>query len=108
MPFSDAITIELIKAGISVVLLLLTWLLGQRILVSWDLRKKRQELDITTANEFHHLYGEFKEVTKLWRIIKRNKDHTLSPASTARWDLLSRACAAESKNESIIVKLATE
>ena len=48
-----------------------TWFLGQRILNSWDLRKKRQELDIAAATQFQQLYGEAKEVARLWRFITK-------------------------------------
>jgi hypothetical protein len=32
-----------------------------------SLKKKRQELDIAAATNLHKLYGEFKEVSRLWR-----------------------------------------
>jgi len=87
---------------------MITWFIGQRIIAYWDIRKKRQEFDIATAVQFQQLYGEFKEIGKLWRIIKKNKDPNLALPEHTRWELLERATAAESKVEAILVKLATE
>jgi predicted transcriptional regulator len=54
------------------------------------------------------LYGEFKEASKLWRILhERGAEPWLSKPSL-RWDLLNRACRIESKYEALLVKLATE
>jgi hypothetical protein len=108
MTFAQDIQLEVVKALLSAALLFLTWFVGQRILVAWDARKKRQELDIVTSTQFHELYGEFKEVSMLWRIIQRNGNPGLTHPVDVRWYLLNRACAVESKNESIIAKLATE
>ncbi len=47
-------------------------------------------------------------MSKIWRVIKRNKDSSLAAPSESRWSLLARACAVESKNEAITVKMASE
>src|ERR1700752_3043255 len=105
-------SLELLKAGLSLSVALITlavgWFVGQRFTVKWNLFQKRRETDIANVQQFHSLYGEFKELSKLWRVIKRNKDSSLEIPSAIRWLLLARACAVESKNETIIVKLATE
>jgi hypothetical protein len=108
MSIKVQILIELVKAGFSLLLLIITWGIGQRIIASWDIRKKRQELDIASASQFQQLYGEFKEVGKLWRIYIKNKDVELTFPEHTRWELLKRATSAESEIEAIIVKLATE
>jgi hypothetical protein len=73
-------------------------------------RKKHQELDIETAMQFHKLYGEFKEVSRLWRVFSftgQRVTNIIFPDTTP-WDLLKRATAAEGVVEAIIVKLASE
>ena len=81
-----------------------------RIIAYWDIRKKRQELDIAIAREFHKLYGEFKEVSRLWRAFTFTGDRNqqLIFPDTTRLDLLKRANASEGSVEAIVVKLATE
>ena len=108
MPQQDQIILELIKSGFALILLLITWLAGQRIIAFWDIRKKRQEFDITTATQFHQLYGEFKEISKLWKLYLNADKHSLTFPEHTRWELLKRATAAESKAEAITVKLVTE
>jgi len=104
--FDQAVRLELLKTGLTVVVLLITWLLGQRILASWELRKKRQELDIGITRRFHELYGEFKDLWRMWRIIHLFSDPPDDPG--ARRALLQRACAAEGAVESILFKIANE
>lgn len=104
--------LELLKASLNLSVALLTlglaWFIGNRLSVKWNLIQKRRETDIANVQQFYSLYGEFKEVSKIWRVIKRNRDSSLVFPSDSRWSLLARACAIESKNETIVVKLATE
>jgi hypothetical protein len=69
MQFSDYVCLELIKTGLSLSILLVTWFLGQQILSFWELRKKEKELAVARATEFHRLYGEFRTVLRLWRVV---------------------------------------
>lgn len=108
MSLENLILLELIKSGFALVLLLVTWFFGQRIIADWDARKKQRELDIITTAQFQLLYGEFKEIGRLWKIILRKEDETLTFPENTRWKLLERAIAAESKIEAILVKISTE
>jgi len=119
MPFWDSPTIllEVIKGLVAASLLLLTWFVGQRIITFWDLQKKRQEIDLQISTQFQELYGEFKEVTKLWRVFfkktyddkySKDKYKDLPFPDDLRWELLTRAVAAENKLDAILIKLATE
>jgi hypothetical protein len=116
MDFKHAFYLELIKTSLSLLVLGVTWLLGQQILAYWEVQKKQKELDIGTATQFQQLYGEFKTVWRLWKIyyfndLNNNKDITLKtfpPPEHLRWELLKRATAAEGSVESILVKMATE
>jgi hypothetical protein len=108
MPFGDSVLLELIKSGFALVLLAITWGFGQSIIAIWDVRKKQRELDIATTAQFQQLYGEFKEIGRLWKIYKRREDATMTYPENTRWELLKRAIAAESKIEAILVKLSTE
>jgi hypothetical protein len=55
MTFQEQLGIEVIKAGFGLILLVFTWLLGQRIIAFWDKRKKQQELDIATSTQLRKL-----------------------------------------------------
>jgi hypothetical protein len=107
--FRHAVMLEAIKTLMSALLLLLTWLVGQKIVARWDVIKKQRELDIAVARDFQKLYGEFKEISRLWRICtyRGGKPNIKLPDSIAA-ELLRRATAAEGGVESIIMKLATE
>lgn len=122
MTLNQQMSSEITNTALLLLVLLFTWGVGQRIITYWDKVKKRQEFDIATSQEFHRLYGEFKEVTKLWRVVYRRtnadripelrrykrKYEALSFPEDVRWELLRRAIAAESELEAVLVKLATE
>jgi hypothetical protein len=101
---------ELLQLLTPFLVLAATWFLGQRILISWDLRKKRQELDIAAATQFQQLYGEAKEVARLWRVIMTLSDQSLQipKEKEMRWQLLARATAVEGRFEAVVIKLTTE
>ena len=88
--------------------LAITWFIGQRVVTSWDIRKKRLELDIAAATQFQQLYGEIKEIMRLWRIATKKTDQLISLPTDIRWQLLARATSVEGKFEAIAMKLATE
>jgi hypothetical protein len=106
-----AIKIELIKGLISgasgIVLLSLTWLIGQRLTYLWTVRQKRRELQLASLQQFYIAYGEFFAVWKLWDRIDE-----LEPGPAVRverrWELLKRATAAESIVEGTFVRLSLE
>jgi putative (di)nucleoside polyphosphate hydrolase len=111
----DNVQLEIIKTGLAWLTLALGWVLGQKIIAKWDIIKKQRELDIETAMQFNKFYGEFKAVSRLWRVKlwrpinshgKRSEQLTF-PGNTP-FELLVRATAAEGGVEAIIVKLATE
>lgn len=112
MSYEQQLNLELIKAGFSLAVAAITlgfgWLIGLRLTVYWNLRQKRRELNFANLQQFYAIYGDFKETSKIWRIVKRDKEGTLRLPSDCRWSLLTKACAVESENEAIIVKLATE
>ena len=72
---------------IALITLGLAWLIGNRLSVRWNLVQKSRETDIANVQEFYSLYGEFKEVSKIWRVFKRNKDSGLVVPSETRWSL---------------------
>lgn len=84
-------------------------LVGARVSVLWNLRQKRKELDLSTAHDFHGIYGEFFAVWKMWRYADRGgKQPGGSDSGFDRSELLERACGVEGRLESIIVRLACE
>jgi hypothetical protein len=108
--FWESLELELIKTVLLLVPLALTWMFGNKIVAYWDIREKRRELDIAAEIEFHKLYGEFKKISRLWRVcmFKGARPAKFAFSPTAVFDLLKRASAAEARVEAIIVKLATE
>jgi hypothetical protein len=112
MTFGKNLESEAIKAGFGLLLLLFTWFVGYRIIARWDKRKKQQELDIAISTQFQQLFGEFKEISKLWEVFYnqryQNQNKSLDLPAQKWEELLKRATTAESKLEAILVKLATE
>ena len=99
---------ELIKGLISgasgIVLLALTWLVGQRLSYQWSVRQKRRELQLASLQQFYGAYGEFFAVWKLWnRLDPKHTSH-----DERRWELLKRSAAAEATIEATLVKLSSE
>jgi hypothetical protein len=106
MNFTDAIWLELLKFAGAIVLLLLAWLVGQRLTVKWSLYQKEKENDSLTARDFHLLYGEFFAVWKLWNYFVRDIGANGLPGMS-RASLLDRASIAEGKLEAILVRIAS-
>lgn len=105
------VSLELIRLGITVGITLLTffltWVVGQRIATQWAIRQKRKELQLSAANRFEIIYGEFFSIWKLWdyycKTLKENDS-----SKEKYWDLLNRACIAEASVEALMVKLSSE
>src|SRR5262245_50361384 len=99
---SSSYELELFKAGLSLLVaaltLIATWWIGYRISANWNLRQKRNELNLAALEAFHSLYGEFKEVVRIWRLVKRTTKSPVLIPEGERWRLLARACAIESKS----------
>lgn len=105
------VELELLKAaltgGIALLTLILGWFVGQRLTHQWAIRQKRRESELSAANEFYRLYGEFFAVWKIWNC-SRDEGRRSSSLAASRWDILNRAAAAEAGIEAILVKLASE
>lgn len=107
------VTVEAVRLVGAMLLLLLTWSLGQRLLGKADLRKKRREIDLSLSLEFELRFGEFKATWRQWRAhywaAYRNKPPgQVDATDPVRWKLFENATAAEGRLEAIFVKLATE
>jgi hypothetical protein len=115
---------EFVKAGITAFFVAAGGLLTA---LFWSLLQKRRELQLTAANEFTKLYGEFFSVWKLWNEFHRNFEVDLhniegegeqSPSNGSEenrefvrstyYEILKRAAAAEGQVEALLVRLATE
>ncbi|MGY3695082.1 hypothetical protein ACVIGA_005162 [Bradyrhizobium sp. USDA 3240] len=101
----DAGLKEIPKLISALILLGFAWFVGQRISMNWNLRQKQKENELQIAHDFHALYGEFFAIWKLWNYYVRDVgEEQLSDVS--RSGLLDRACTAEGKLESMLVRLA--
>src|SRR3954465_12288613 len=78
------------------------WLVGQRLTYQWNLRQKRRESDLATAQDLQRLYGDFFPVWKQWNPAAGGADEVY------RRELLRRAAEGEGLLERVLVKLATE
>jgi hypothetical protein len=101
----EPMNLELLKAllslGVAVTTLALGWFVGQRLTMRWNLRQKQREFDLSAANDFHRLYGEFFAVWKLWNYsLDAQQDNTITCS-----ELLIRASAAEGGIESLLVRI---
>ena len=74
-------------------------------LAKWSIRQKRRELQLSAANTFDRLYGEFFKIWKLW---KNYKKEGIDCKEVSQWDLLAMTCTAEAGMEAILVKIASE
>lgn len=82
-------------------------IVGSWLALYWNTRQKQRELDLSTAESFHRLYGEFFAVWKLWNYFIRDVgERELSGAS--RWEILKRATDAEAGVEAISGTLASQ
>ena len=101
----DPWLLELYKA---VLVLAVTFGVGQTVVSYWQMKNKRKELDIIAATQFQQVYGEYKELWRLWKIFQDPDKAKFKPNDSTWWDLLKRATAAEAKVEAIVVKLVVE
>jgi hypothetical protein len=92
----------------ALILLGLAWLVTQRVSVFWNLRQKQKENDLSTARDFHAIYGEFFAIWKLWNYYVRDVPDLKILPDASRWTLLDRACIAEGKLETMLVRLVSE
>src|SRR3954466_14466375 len=104
---SQAALSEIPKFSSSLVLLGLAWFVGQQLSVFWNLKQKQKENDLATAREFHSLYGEFFAIWKAWNFLAEDREARSLPGAS-RWSLYDRACVAEGKLESTLVRLSCE
>lgn len=107
----DTAAMKFLEAGldviVAVVTIAVTYGLGRLFTDKWDLHQKRREQNLESVRALHDLYGEFKEVLKIWRVAK-DKKKPISISSEERWDLLKRACSVEGKTEALVMRLAAE
>ncbi len=94
--------LTLVSSG---VVLLLTYGVGQSLSAKWSIRQKRRELQLSAANTFDQLYGEFFKIWKLWKNFKKER---IESKGVSQWDLLADICEAEAQMEGILVKIASE
>ena len=82
-------------------------IVGAWLALYWNIRQKQRELDFSTAESFHRLYGEFFAVWKLWNYFVRDIGQQNLPGAS-RWELLKRATDAEAGIEAILGTLASQ
>lgn len=81
--------------------------LGAALALYWNVRQRRRELDLVSAENFHSLYGEYFAVWKLWSYCATDRTD-LARYEDRRWELLTRAANAEAGIEAILGKLASQ
>jgi hypothetical protein len=92
--------LELFKFGLNLLLLIVTWTLGQLLILRWEEKKRVREISRDMRRQFHELYGQFKSSVRLWRAQGKPTDPRDCP------ELLERAVLAEGLVESLLSDLA--
>lgn len=102
---------------------LLAWIVGLRLAALWDVRKKRSELNLLLTQELNKVIAEFKTIGREREALEKieatveaatQSAGTAAPASRldeiwkSRLGLVSRAIAAESSLEAILLKMVGE
>jgi hypothetical protein len=102
---------EAVKFVFSLLVLFSTWMVGYSLLSKWERQKNARESDLTLNRQFQQLFGEFKEIWRLWKVYAPTNlpkyAETQAPASIT-WELLARASSAEGRVEAMLLKLATD
>ena len=101
--FGEALPDLIVAAATGVV----AAIVGSWLAFYWNIRQKQRELDLSTAQSFHRLYGEFFAVWKLWNYFIRDVGEQELPGAS-RWELLKRATDAEARVEAILGILASQ
>lgn len=89
----------------AILLAFLGWAIGLRLTAAWDLRKKRQELDIAAITDFNRVVAEFKAIGREREPLIDRRATDGADGIAALRDLHKRAIAAESSLEVILLKL---
>jgi hypothetical protein len=92
--------LELFKFVLNLVLLLVTWTLGQFLILRWEEKKRVREISRDMRRQFHELYGQFKSNVRLWKARGKPTDLKAYP------ELLERAVLAEGLVEALLSDLA--
>ncbi len=102
------LTHEVIKALLScfsgAIILLFTWLVGQRLSYRWSVRQKKREIQMAALQQSYVAYGEFFAVWKLWNRLEKDS----MQFDERHWELHKRAAAAEAIVEGLLVKVSSE
>ncbi|MDD2340676.1 MAG: hypothetical protein PHG79_10600 [Methanosarcina sp.] len=100
--------LELIKGVISLVVTLITlllgWIVGNKIAYNMSINQKRREIELDQLNQFFQLYGEFFSIWKLYNYLFDNK----LVNNDICIELLKRASDAEAGIEAILLKIASD
>jgi hypothetical protein len=104
MPHLDQVSLEFIRAILTGLAVTIGAFLTTRYWSAWQ---KRRELQLTAADTFYKLYGEFFAIWKLWNFLQ-DKGKIPESKEATQWDLFKRATTAEGGMEALFVKLASE
>jgi hypothetical protein len=83
------------------------WVVTTRVTDRWEQVKKNREMDLSAAQEFQRLYGEFVAIWKTWNSLTDGHTPVTTPEHIG-WGCLERAAAAEGQIEALLAKLAAE
>jgi hypothetical protein len=107
MDLADALNKALPDLIVAAATGVLAAIVGAWLALYWNTRQKQRELDLSNAENFHRLYGEFFAVWKLWNYLIRDVGERELPGAS-RWELLRRATDAEAGVEAILGMLASQ
>jgi hypothetical protein len=105
------ILVQGLRLGSTLLLLLFSWLIGQRIIAYWEIRRRIRESDLESEKTFQRLHGEFKALWRIWKVHTKQTDPdqtiTVSIDQPVIWNLLERSSILEGEWEALLLKLAS-
>lgn len=111
----DDVKAEIVLQGLqlagTLIILLLSWLIGQRIIAYWEIKRRIRESDLESERIFQKLHGEFKALWRLWKAYVKGLPENVEPSISIQepllWDLMSRASQLEGECEALLLNLAS-
>ncbi len=108
--FQEEIVLQGLRLVATLIVLAASWLVGQRIVSYWEIRKRIRESDLEAERTFQKLHGEFKALWRIWKVHAKRvnpESGSLTLEAPHIWDLVDRASVLEGEFEALLLKLAS-
>lgn len=104
----EELTLQGLRLGSTLILLIFSWIIGQRIIAYWEIKKRIRESDLESENTFQRIHGEFKALWRIYKVyIKQAPDRSrITTENSPQWSLIERSSILEGEWEALLLKLA--